>query len=276
MTKFVPLLLLSSLVSAQSWNLAGNSGTNSSTNFLGTTDYQPLILKSNNVEGLRILSNGNVRIGGNVDTTHDPAFRVYRESMPIVEIANSYGRFEIIKNSCKNCGAMGSVPGDAIIRNLGTSHNILFTMPNDNNDGGTFIGINDSYNGTWAKFYNNRTAKFNGKITAKEIEVKANVWADYVFKEGYPLNSLENVESYITEYGHLPNIPSAAEIQKNGINVAEMESKLLEKIEELTLYIIEQNKKVKRLEADLYLYKDQEKRLEVLESKIIELTTKSH
>ena len=56
-------LLVSSFTFAQSWNITGNSGTNSSNNFIGTTDNQPLVLKSNNIESLRIKSNGNIGIG---------------------------------------------------------------------------------------------------------------------------------------------------------------------------------------------------------------------
>lgn len=81
-------------------------------------------------------------------------------------------------------------------------------------------------------------------------------WADYVFKEGYKLLPLNEVEKYIEEKGHLPNVPSAEKMTQTGINVAKMDAKLLEKIEELTLYMIEQNK---RLEA-------QEKQIERLEN----------
>ncbi|WP_170828452.1 hypothetical protein [Chryseobacterium soldanellicola] len=72
-----------------------------------------------------------------------------------------------------------------------------------------------------------------------------NGWADYVFVKGYKLNSLEEIEKHIQEKGHLPNIPSADEVVKNGINLGEMDAKLLEKIEELTLYSIDQNKQIK-------------------------------
>ena len=87
-------------------------------------------------------------------------------------------------------------------------------------------------------------------IKAEKVKVdiaSANGWADYVFKNDYQLKTLEEVEKHINEKGHLPNVPSAQEVAKNGINVAEMDAKLLEKIEELTLYSIEQNKKIKEL-----------------------------
>ncbi|MDT3406988.1 UNVERIFIED_CONTAM: hypothetical protein QE387_001305 [Pseudacidovorax intermedius] len=69
-------------------------------------------------------------------------------------------------------------------------------------------------------------------------------------KKDYKLRTLDEVERHIAEKGHLPNIPSATEVEKNGINLGEMDAKLLEKIEELTLYSIEQNKQIKQLQSD--------------------------
>ncbi|SFC66629.1 hypothetical protein SAMN04487891_1203 [Flagellimonas taeanensis] len=79
----------------------------------------------------------------------------------------------------------------------------------------------------------------NGNIHAKEVKVDLVGWPDYVFKKGYDLPTLEEVEMHIKEKGHLINIPSAKEVEENGIELGEMNMKLLEKIEELTLYIIE-------------------------------------
>jgi hypothetical protein len=69
-------------------------------------------------------------------------------------------------------------------------------------------------------------------------------WADYVFEADYNLMTLNEVERFISEHGHLPNVPSAEEVVKEGIDMAEMDANLLEKIEELTLYMIEQSKKL--------------------------------
>jgi len=83
----------------------------------------------------------------------------------------------------------------------------------------------------------------NGNIRAKEIKVETQNWPDYVFKSNYSLPSLEATEKHIKEKGHLPGIPSAAEAEEQGINLSEMNGKLLKKIEELTLYLIEMKKK---------------------------------
>ncbi len=83
-----------------------------------------------------------------------------------------------------------------------------------------------------------------GILTEKvKVAVKTSAnWADYVFEEGYNLPSLPNVEQFIIKNKHLPGIPSATEVVKNGIDLAEINAKLLAKVEELTLYIIEMNK----------------------------------
>ncbi|WP_299159377.1 hypothetical protein [uncultured Tenacibaculum sp.] len=88
----------------------------------------------------------------------------------------------------------------------------------------------------------------NGKIAATEIKVATySNWADFVFKKDYNLPTLVEVERHIKEKGHLKDIPSAKEVEKNGFFLGKMDSKLLQKIEELTLYTIEQEKKIKVL-----------------------------
>lgn len=81
-----------------------------------------------------------------------------------------------------------------------------------------------------------------GKIGAREVVVTNATWADFVFAPDYKLKSLNEVENYIKENKHLPEIPSAAEIEKNGLSIGEAQAKQMQKIEELTLYLIEQNK----------------------------------
>lgn len=81
-----------------------------------------------------------------------------------------------------------------------------------------------------------------GTISAKEVHVTANGFPDYVFAKDYKLAKLSDVEKYIDENKHLPGIPSAAEVEKNGLGLAEIAKKQMEKIEELTLYMIELKK----------------------------------
>ena len=101
----------------------------------------------------------------------------------------------------------------------------------------------------------------NGNILAKEVKVKTDISVpDYVFEPAYELLTLAEVEAYVKTNRHLPEIPSAIEIQKNGLDLAEMNLLLLKKIEELTLHLIEKDKEIEQLKL-------LENRVEKLEGK---------
>lgn len=98
----------------------------------------------------------------------------------------------------------------------------------------------------------------NGDIRAKEVRVMTDIQlADYVFDEDYKLRPLTEVEQYVQEHKHLPEIPSAAEVKENGMDVAEFQNKLLQKIEELTLYMIEQQKQLEALKKENLVLKSE-------------------
>ncbi len=82
-------------------------------------------------------------------------------------------------------------------------------------------------------------------------------WSDFVFYDDYQLPTLAEVEQHIEEKGHLKDIPSEEEVLEHGIDLTEMDSKLLQKIEELTLYLIEQNKKIEHLENEIVRLKSE-------------------
>lgn len=90
-----------------------------------------------------------------------------------------------------------------------------------------------------------------GNIIAEKVTVKLITnWADFVFDDNYRLPTLTEVEKYISANKHLPDVPSAAEVQKEGLNLGDNQAVLLRKIEELTLYVIELNKKVEKLSVE--------------------------
>ncbi len=89
----------------------------------------------------------------------------------------------------------------------------------------------------------------NGSIRSKEVVVES-AWADYVFDSGYQLPSLIDVEEFIQQHKHLPNIPSAKEIAEKGLAVGDVQRKMMEKIEELTLYVIELKKEIEKLKSN--------------------------
>ncbi|WP_437398686.1 hypothetical protein [Flagellimonas lutimaris] len=108
----------------------------------------------------------------------------------------------------------------------------------------------------------------NGVVHAKEVKVDLTGWPDYVFKGNYTLPTLNEVEKHINENGRLINIPSAAEVENKGVELGEMNKLLLEKIEELTLYILQQQK---LLDEQVKENNNLEKRIKILE-KIVTTT----
>jgi len=91
----------------------------------------------------------------------------------------------------------------------------------------------------------------NGLLRTREIRVDANTWADFVFDENYNLPTLKDVANFIQINHHLPGMPADAEVKQNGINVGEMQKLHLQKIEELTLYLIEMDKKLNVMQEEI-------------------------
>ncbi|AZB01115.1 cell wall anchor protein [Chryseobacterium joostei] len=264
--------ITASSIFAQSWNTIGNAGTNSSNNFIGTTDNQDLAFKTNNTERMKISSTGSVAIGGPVV---DPniAFK-------------TYGRAQFHSNANADAFQISN-----LLPNLNAGVDLAWFVYDkyQPNDVGLLTLSAPLFSGDWAKPL--FSVRANGKvligtsmntalsgcsdcneyrlfvkdgIKAEKIKVEnpsSNGWADYVFKKDYKLRSLEEVEKHISEKGHLPNIPSAKEVEKDGINLGEMDAKLLEKIEELTLYSIEQNKQLKSQSEEIKELREQVQQL---------------
>ncbi|PZR21427.1 MAG: hypothetical protein DI539_07945 [Flavobacterium psychrophilum] len=117
-----------------------------------------------------------------------------------------------------------------------SNNNNHFAMPKEN----SYVSIGSSNYGDPAtgELYK---LSVNGSVRADRVKVY-NTWADYVFEDSYKLPTLEEVEKHIKEKGHLIDIPSAKEVEVKGIDLGDMNRLLMQKVEELTLYMIEQNK----------------------------------
>jgi hypothetical protein len=113
-----------------------------------------------------------------------------------------------------------------------------------------YLALSGGNVGIGTRATNNYRLAVDGKIGAREVNVNVSTWSDYVFADDYKLPSLETIERYITQYRHLPDVPSAAEVEQNGVDLGSMDALLLRKIEELTLYVIELKKELDGLKAN--------------------------
>ncbi|WP_051951282.1 hypothetical protein [Flavobacterium sp. ASV13] len=200
-------------------------------------------LRYNSTDFLNILNNGNVGIGNNA-----PNAKFHVNGGDIIINNNGSG---ILRGDNYNYGSGGAIKVNSsnnvseqyIQLGRGLSGTGAFSphLTVMSNSGYVGIGITNPTN----------KLDVNGTIHSKEVKVDMNGWSDFVFKKDYVLPTLQEVEKHITEKGHLENIPSEEEVLKNGINLGEMNSKLLQKIEELTLYMIEQNKTIEELKQEI-------------------------
>ncbi|HWV65097.1 hypothetical protein [Chitinophaga sp.] len=133
-----------------------------------------------------------------------------------------------------------------------TGNNFYFFHANTDNTGGAnYFMIADGNTGNISIGGTNPVANYklsvDGTLGARRIKVQQGAWADYVFHPGYQLPSLQEVENFVTAEKHLEGIPSEKEVLEKGLDLGDFDQQLLKKVEELTLYIIQLNKNVERL-----------------------------
>ncbi len=198
------------------WSIGGAFSSYSSDN---------LYLQTNGTNRITVLnSNGNVGIGTNLPQAKlNVIGNIYVDGRITFKDASSY------YNSIQNDGS------GYMIFNVGPTPAIMKLTSNS-----VSIGCGGS----------SGRLNVNGKIQATEIEIKSGPCSDYVFKEDYNLMDLIELSEYVKVNKHLPEVPSAKEFQDNGYSLGEMDDLLLRKIEELTLYVIEQNKRIEALESE--------------------------
>jgi len=160
---------------------------------------------------------------------------------------------QVIKSSGGNVSGL-SIGSSVGMANLwgGASSGFVFDVTNGTLNGsiGADLYFRSGGSNTMVIKSNGNVAIY-GKLEAKEIKVQLAPTADFVFNEDYELKEIHEVELFIKDNKHLPDFPSGKEVKENGINLGEMDAKLLQKIEELTLYIIEQNKEIDKLKETL-------------------------
>lgn len=159
-----------------------------------------------------------------------------------ISIRNGYGNQNgAVRLNLNNGGAVSWIKGivTGVNTNLGSA--IVFGVPSNTSDGIEVMRITgNGFLGIGTTTPDSRLS-VNGTIHSKEVKVDVTGWPDYVFKQNYKLLSLIDVKSYIDKNNHLPDMPSEKIIAEDGLNLGEMNKLLVKKIEELTLYLIEQN-----------------------------------
>lgn len=178
-----------------------------------------------------------------------------------VSSQNSVG-IQLAASNCNGCYSKNALQGDAVIR--ANVPNLILANEFGGNikfSSNSASGVNDAKvhliikpgTGNVGIGTDAPDAKLavNGLIHTKEVKVDLIGWPDYVFTNEYKLPTLKEVEKQINEKGHLANIPSAAEVENNGVLLGEINKKLLEKVEELTLYIIQMNKEIELLKEKI-------------------------
>lgn len=195
---------------------------------VGTASNHDLTFFTNLKEKMRLAKNGNVGIG---TSTPDNKLTIFN--------ANDGNTYVTVGNNTVRTlfGAGGTTVG---IVGTGSNHDLaFFTNLRENmrltKDGNVGIGIENP----------GEKLSVNGNIRCKELKVETTNWPDYVFKEDYQLRSLTELQSYIEKYQHLPELPSAEHVEKEGVNVGEMNKLLVRKVEELTLYLLMKDKQLK-------------------------------
>jgi hypothetical protein len=182
------------------------------------------------------VSNDCFVIGGNTSTFQGGDIFISRNgSSSVVGKAPSI-EFYDITNSARNYIQSSTAGLQIFSYTAGNFSESMRVAPNGN----VIIGTNVS---------NGYKLAVEGTIGAREVNVNALTWSDYVFAPEYKLPSLTEVERFIKQNNHLPDVPTAKEVEEKGVNVGEMNALLLKKIEEMTLYMIEMRKEIDELKA---------------------------
>lgn len=238
------------------WDREGNTLSLISGNMLGSVNAYPVRICTNNLDRIYIDASGKVGIN-----TSSPLQKLH-----VIDGNILISRSQQSKGSSEYGSTNGSLYfGDVVSANQpygkwgieyvssatdGFGLNFWKPAVSGQTFGNYFLFLSD--NGNVGINTNNPQARLavNGDLLAREIRVSiaSTDWPDYVFSDQYNLISLDELELFIKEHGHLPDVPSAVDIEENGsVNLGELNVILLQKVEELTLRLIEMESRIKSL-----------------------------
>jgi len=247
------------------WSMTGNIGMNADSNFVGNVDSVRLAFRTKNIERMSISPTGNVGIG-----TTSPNTQLHTTGT--VRFAG------LTSDSTQNRVVVSDTSGKLYYRNVSSLNNRWVYNNGTLYDSSDNIAIGTN-NPQGYKLAVNGTAIF----TKAKVKT-AGTWPDYVFKKDYALPGLPEVERYIQMHQHLPGVVSANEVQLQGIDLGDHAAVLLKKVEELTLYLIQQSKTIdeqvrqlsdqeRKMSEQAVQIAEQKARLDALQKQVEELKT---
>ena len=246
---------------------------NGYTGGIGTVSQHDLTFFTANSDHLKLTTNGKFGVGNmfpsyDLDVTGDINFSgdLYKNGV-LFDGGDDLGNHTATQNldldtndirSVRYLGFKSGTQASNISSN--SDGDMVFTVNSQNSGGiqvmkivdGTLFGSNQGVSIGSADLPSGYKLSVDGKVICEELTVKlSTTWPDYVFNSNYNLMSLKELQDYIKANNHLPNIPPANEIENGGLEMGEMTRLLMEKIEELTLYMIDANNRIQELEDEL-------------------------
>lgn len=225
---------------------------------LGFASFMRMRMGNDFANGITLNASNNAGIG-----TAEPLARLHvRGTTGIDEIAINSGNISEEATIQFYSGGVGALAAEKKTF-VQLSNNDLKIGTNSNNDNGKFIIRSNGSDRMWVdsagnvtigtayKVANGYRLSVNGKIMSEEVRVQMDAdWPDYVFDKNYKLMPMEELQNYIATHKHLPGFAPAAEVKRNGIDLGNTNKQLLEKVEELTLYMLALKKEIDVLKAN--------------------------
>jgi hypothetical protein len=242
----------STLFTSSGWNLNGNAAT--ATDFIGTTNAQSLNFSVNNIQSMTLDNGGNLSVSTAGISSYQKLYvetSKQNDGIQVNQTGTTAATLDL--NASGGAGKRWALHSTGSGNSQGAGHLLFWDWTTNqermriNEDGKVRIGNMANLPSGYKLFVEEGILTEKVKVAV----VNSGAWADYVFAADYNLKPLSEVEAFIKENKHLPNVPSADELVKDGLDLGKMQATQMEKIEELTLYIIEMKKEIEMLKNQI-------------------------